>query len=181
MANVSSKIRGRYKQMYDRAVRPLKKNPDGSYVEEEVKGSLAAIIRADIDPEVLINHKVRVVLAKLSQQPGEGDEDEDDGPHLQLSLFGDAWNFDPMRLVKDNRGNIIDYEMATLPFILADLARSSQHMQRVSTWQNRKSQLALHYQSWVQSQIDEGADPRTLTLGKCLRDTGLLTRKKPDP
>lgn len=179
MANVSAKIRGRYKHMYDRAVKSLKTNPDGSYVEGEVKDSLAAIIRADSDPETLINHKVRAILAKLSQQPGEGDDDEDDGPHLQLSLFGDAWSFDPKRLVKDNRGNIIDYGMATLPFILADLARSSQHMQRVSTWQNRKSQLALHYQSWIQDQMDAGADPRSLTLGKCLGDTGLLSPKKP--
>lgn len=178
MATVSAKVRGKYKQMYDRAVRPLNANPDGSYVEEDVKASLAAVIRADTDPEALINIKVRAVLAKLSQQPGEGDEDEDDGPHLQLSLFGDTWNFDPTRLVKDNRGNIIDYEKATLPFILADLARSSLHMQRVSAWQNRKSQMALHYQSWFQTELDGGADPRSLTLGKCLRDTGLLSPKK---
>jgi hypothetical protein len=97
----------------------------------------------------------------------------------QLSLFGDVWSFDPTRLVKDNRGNIIDYEKATLPFILADLARSSLHMQRVATWQNRKSQVALHYQSWFQAELDAGADPRSLTLGKCLRDTGLLPPARP--
>jgi hypothetical protein len=179
VASVSSKVRGIYKQMYDRAVAPLKRNPDGSYVEEEVQEALAAIIRAKTDPEVLIKHKVRAVLAKLSQQPGEGEEDDDAGPYSQLSLFGDAWSFDPTRLVKDSRGNIIDYDQATLPFILADLARSSQNMLRISTWQNRKSQLALHYQAWVQSQIDAGIDPRTLTLGKCIRETGLLKPKKP--
>lgn len=174
MASRSTKIRGHYQDLYGRACRKCKPNPDGSYVEEQVTNALARILLPDIDPDHAAMIKAKMIMATLTRQQGSSEEDDDDASSLQLELFGETYPYNPLRLLKDSRGNIISEEKATLPFILAELARSAEHLSRVATWNTRKARKAKFFQEWCDSEMATGRKSIELTWGNCAKETGII-------
>jgi hypothetical protein len=83
------------------------------------------------------------LIETLSRQESE-DDDDDDPAQYRLQLGVDNYAYNPKRLVKDSRGNIIEEDKAPLSFILADLRRSSENVQRATVWNSRKARKAEH-------------------------------------
>lgn len=178
MSPPASKLRVHYQGLYDQAKRRCKPNPDGSYVEICVQSELARMVRADLDLDHAAMLKAKKIIEKLSKQDGEEDDDDDDSESTQqLELFGDTYAYNPQRLIKDAIGNIIEEDKATLSFLLAELARSTQHMSRVAIWNNRKARKAQHFQKWHEQQTAAGRSSLELTWGNCARETNVIRKK----
>jgi hypothetical protein len=168
MASKGSKVRLRYVLLYGAAKAKVKPNPDKSVVEANIRIELAKIIRDEIDVMQMADSRAAAIIESLTKQP-----EEDEGP-FQLDLFGEKYGYDPQRLVKDNQGNIIEEEHATIPFKMAELARSVENAGRIATWNNRKTKQMMHFQTWVSAEMMKGRSPLELTWGNCVRETGVL-------
>jgi hypothetical protein len=86
---------------------------------------------------VIASQRANTVLESLGRVPGSGDDDDAGGE--QLNLFGDQYGYNPLRLIKGPDNEIIEEERATLPFMMADLVRSTENAQRAMVWNNRKA------------------------------------------
>jgi hypothetical protein len=166
------------RSLYNQAKAKVTPNENGSYAEEKVQQELATILREKMNPDKLAFQQAAQIILNLTKQTGE-DDDDDDGGSFQLELFGDHYNYNPERLIKDGMGNIIEEDQAPLSFILAELARSSEHVARAARWNSRKAQKATHFQKWVGEEIAKGRKPVELTWGNCARETGILRFPKP--
>jgi hypothetical protein len=175
MANVSKKLRAHYQRLYDQASKGLKRNPDKSLVEDEVRKALANLVREKLDIDAMAQQKAAHIIESLTKQEGEDGDDGEDDSHLQLNLFGEHYAYNPGRLVKDSAGNIIEEDKATLSFLLAELARSSENVARATKWNSRKARKAAFFQQWVQAEMAKGRKVLELTWGNCAKETGIIT------
>jgi hypothetical protein len=174
MTSVAAKLRARNQALYDRAIKGLKRKKGGGYDEDEVRDALARLLRERIDPDVIASQRAAAVIEGLSRVPGSDDDDDDGAGGLQLNLFGDHYGYNPLRLIKDAAGQIIEEERATLPFMLAELTRSTVNARRAMVWNSRKAQQAQHFQKWISEQERRGRPVTDITWGNCVRETGLL-------
>jgi len=171
MASVQKRLRAHYQRLYIDAKRKVTPNPDRSVVEEDIRKQLAIMVRGSIDVDAMAEQKAVHIIETLTKQEGE---DKDEPASLQLQLFGEKFGYEPTRLIKDSAGNIIEAELAPLSFVLAELRRSSENVQRATVWNTRKARIAEHFQRWVESQLGGGRSIRELTWGNCARETGIL-------
>jgi hypothetical protein len=178
MTSVAAKIRARNEALYARAIKGLTRKKTGGFDDDELHNAMAALLRENIDPDHIASQRAAAVLENLARVPGS--DGDDDGPGgLQLSLFGDHYGYNPLRLIKGPDNTIIEEERATLPFMMADLARSTENARRAMIWNNRKVQQAQHLQQWTDQQRELGRPAADLTWGNCVRETGLL-RERPE-
>lgn len=177
MASLSKKIRAHNQRIVEQASRGLPRNPDGSIVEIELRQAVARIVREKLDPDKMAERQAAAIIESCTKQDGEDDEEGDGSAALQLELFGESYSYNPQRLIKDSHGNIIEEDRATLAFVLAELARSSDHMRRATMWNSRKARKAEHFQRWMQQEMAKGRSSLELTWGNCARETGILRGK----
>jgi len=172
MSSKAARLRAYNQQIVDEAARGLPRNPDGSLIEGHLRAALARILREKVNLDVIADQRAAAVIDTLTKQAGEDDDEASDA--LQLSLFGESYGYNPQRLIKDSDGNIVEEDRATLPFILAELSRSSEHVRRASLWNSRKARKAEHFQKWVAGELNRGRTAIDLTWGNCIRETGVL-------
>jgi hypothetical protein len=165
-------------QLIDSAKVGLARNPDGSLIEGQLRTALAKILRGKVDLDTIADQRAAAMIESQTRQPGEG-EGDDPPPPMQLSLFGDSYGYNPLRLIKDSDGNIVEEDAATLPFILSELSRSSENVRRASMWNSRKAQKAVHFQKWIGEARKEGRKETDLKWGNCARETRVLRKNKP--
>jgi hypothetical protein len=173
MTSVAAKIRARNQALYDRAIKGLQRKPTGGFDDIELHDALARLLRERIDPDMIASQRAAAVIEGLSRVPGSDDDDDGAGGQ-QLNLFGDQYGYNPLRLIKGPDNTIIEEERATLPFMLADLVRSTENARRAMVWNSRKAQQAQHFQKWAREQADAGRPDTEITWGNCVRETGLL-------
>lgn len=172
MSDKAARLRAHHQQLVETARSGLTKRPDGSVSEKELRTALALLLPPP-DPTAEAQKRAQQIIDSLSKQVGE---DADEIVSTQLNLFGDSYGHDLKRLVKDLDGNIIEHGAATLKFAEAELTRSSQHTARVTNWNTRKGQQVIHFKAWTDAQLARGRDPKQLTWGNCVRETGVLQR-----
>jgi len=172
MASSKKKTRLRYELLYSAAKAKVKPNPDKSVLEASVHVELTKLILGDLDPHQMAEAKASAIIEALTKQP-----DDDGGGAHQLNLFGDTYSYNPMRLIKDDDGNIIEEEHATVSFKVAELARASANANRIVMWNNRKAQQLRHFQRWATTEAAKDRKAAELTWGNCIRETGVLRQK----
>lgn len=171
-----TKITEQHQALYDTAEARVELNPDGvGRVEDRILEALALMVPFD-------ENKHRKKLAKDIldglAKPG-GTEPEG---MVQLSLFGRndtaPWEYDPNRLIRDGNGNIAKNGNATVAFKEADAQRADEHARDARKSANRKRAEADHFAKWAQTHAMAGRAVMELTWETCVRETGILRRKK---
>jgi hypothetical protein len=178
MATFKHRLFERNRQIIDQAKRRCKRKENDAFSESDLQREVASIIRADLDLDTEAYRRAAKIIEQETKQIGEDDEDDDNPAQLKLSIAGEKYSYDPERLVKNNTGDIIEWDRAPLSFLMADLSRSSVNLSRVTKWNNRKVQQVTLFQTWIEEQRAKGRKEVELTWGNCVRATGMLDAGK---
>jgi hypothetical protein len=176
MSSRAKRIREYNEQLVNEVKATLPRNEDGSLIEGGLRAALARRLREKINLDTVADQRAAAVIESLTKQPGE--DDDDDAGGLQLNLFGDLYGYNPLRLLKDSSGNIIEEERAPASFFMAELVRSSEHMRRATLWNNRKARKVEFFLQWCAAERAKGRPERELIWGNCAKETGIVHEKK---
>jgi hypothetical protein len=153
-------------RLIDHAKANTRRNKDGSFVEDELIASLAAIVPFDVDQERL--NKARLIISN-GKRPGATKPDG----QLILPGFNSSYDYEPDRLVSDDLGNIIENHRAAPRFKSAEVTRAQDNVERAVEQLRRKSAENTHFQNWALEQALAGRPVLDLTWGNCVAETNL--------
>lgn len=153
-------------QLGDRVAAALAQCPrddDGNVAEDVLVKVLAAGIDIDIDRER--QRRAKALISRASR-PGSTD------PAGQLQMF-DTYPYEPLRLVRDDNGNVVEQHRAQPDMKAAEARRARLNVQRAQVHAERKTVEAEEHSKWVLEQVRSGVTDKTeLTFDAFVKSTG---------
>lgn len=154
-----------YRTIYEKAKTAAKQNADGSVAESEMVLRLMDLINIDVASEK--ERKAKQIIDALCKSKSDHAEGQ-----LCFPGFG-SWDWEPLRLVRSEHGNLIENAKATLPFKIADTQRSERHAADAQASSRRKRHEVDVFTAWTVQQMQEGVPSAELTWGRCIEELGV--------
>jgi hypothetical protein len=143
--------------LLDEALAKVKRLKDNGANEEDLIAVLIDAIVIDVAEEK--RRRAKEIIDRGTKPKGSP-------PHGQLALPGiDPYPWEPKRLIRDDKGRIIEQENATLPYKTAETQRSGKHVEEAVRWNIRRTTETGLYAEWVVAQITKGRKKREITFG----------------
>lgn len=169
------RIREQEEALYRMAESTVEHNQDNSVREKELEDALVSLL-PDIDQEKAKRKRAKEIIDSLTRPGGTKPDDE-----FQLALALDAYDYEPMRLVRDDDGKLVENRFSTPHFKLAEKKRARAEANKMHTWAGRKETEYEALSQWAIDQALKGRPALDLTWENCIKESGYLKAKTGAP
>lgn len=149
------------------------RNPDGSVIERSLVELVAQTIDFDETKERR-GHAQRIVARR--KRPGQT------AAEGAVCFDGmDLYPYEPLRLLADDDGNLIENHHARMKYKAAEAKRAQDNAKKAVDRASREQREHAHFSSWADEQYAAGRDPAEITWDTCVRETGLWKDAEVEP
>lgn len=158
---------------YEFAWNNARRNPDGSVVEDDLVGLVAASV--DFDVDAAKRGLAQRIIARRKRPGQTASEGSVVFPGME------HYAYEPHRLLSDDDGNLTENQHAWVKFKAAEARRAQIDAQRAVDRASREQNESGYFAVWAADQLAAGRPQSEVTWDTCVRETGLWKDVDPEP